>query len=163
MSKRVSWILYSKRRHVTVQQLADSGKISDYASYLNYCDRLKVQPLTAQEFSAEVTFKESPVQVEAVINAEEQSVADAAVESSLEDSGTDVVQSTSDDVRLESSVADAPVISNISDEPQTLPLVATVWLAGVSDETKPAVNMSSLLPQKQEDVRYKTKKKKNKG
>lgn len=163
MTKRVSWNLYSKRRHITVQSLEETGKITDYNSYVAYCDKFGINPITEFQFETEV--RNSKVHKTPIVSDDcaSQSVADAPVEASLEIEKEERPPQVMVDAPLTSSVPDAPVLSNISDEPQTTPLIATVWLAGVNDETRSTVNMSSLIPQKQEDVRYKTKKKKNKG
>lgn len=165
MSKRVSWDLYSKRRHITLQSLVDAGKVVSYDSYIDYCNRLEVHPVDATRFTSEVTFKISSVEENAAVvsEIETQSVADTAVEASLEVSKDEALVDAAQTATLTSSVPEISVTSNISDEPQTAPLVATVWLAGVADDAIPSSNISSLLPKKQEDVRFKTKKKKNKG
>lgn len=167
MSKRVSWNLYSKRRQITIQSLTDLGKITDYASYVAYCDKFEVQPISELAFNSEERVVKQHTQPSSDRSDAEISTAsisaDAPVESELPVEPASEAPMMPVETPLTSSVPDAPTHSNISDEPQTLPLIATVWLAGVSDDTKTSSNMSSLLPQKQEDVRYKSKKKKNKG
>lgn len=160
MSKRVSWSLYSKRRRITVQSLMASGRITGFESYVSYCDKFSVQPLTEAEFSSNIQPAPSLQQIISTISVTESTASDPPAE--VQTAEASMPRADDREIRLTSSVPDEPVTSNISDEPQQIPLVATVWLAGVSDDAQSASGVTSLIPQRQEDIRYK-KKKKNKG
>lgn len=83
----VGWNFYRSRRRINLTKLVDTGKVSDYPSFVSYCENAGVVPSTQQEFDIEF----GPLFKKAVVSTT-QPVPEAGLE-------------------------------------------ATVWLAGVEDET----------------------------
>lgn len=49
----VGWSFYRSRRRINLTKLVDSGKVSDYPSFISYCENAGVVPSTQQEFDIE--------------------------------------------------------------------------------------------------------------
>ena len=50
---RVSWSFYRSRRRIDVQRLVQTGRITDYSTFLAFCSSAGVIPASQQEFDAE--------------------------------------------------------------------------------------------------------------
>lgn len=50
---RVSWSFYRSRRRIDVQRLVQTGRITDYPTFLAFCSSAGVIPASQQEFDAE--------------------------------------------------------------------------------------------------------------
>lgn len=60
---KFDWSVYSARRNVTVAMLQQKGIVTDYKSYVSYCDSMSVKPMTESAFSAEFV-QPTPVKTE---------------------------------------------------------------------------------------------------
>ena len=47
---KFDWSVYSARRGVTLQNLHESGIITNYESYIAYCDEMSVRPMAESAF-----------------------------------------------------------------------------------------------------------------
>jgi hypothetical protein len=47
---KFDWSVYSARRGVTLQNLYESGIVTNYESYIAYCDEMSVRPMTETAF-----------------------------------------------------------------------------------------------------------------
>ena len=47
---KASWKLYSSRRKITLESLIQQGKVTDYATYTDYCVKMHVEPMPESEF-----------------------------------------------------------------------------------------------------------------
>ena len=50
---KFNWSVYSARRGVTLQNLHESGIITNYESYISYCDEMSVRPMSETAFVKE--------------------------------------------------------------------------------------------------------------
>jgi len=51
---KVSWKLYSSRRKITLESLIQSGRVSDYSTYSDYCVNLQVEPMIRPDFETQL-------------------------------------------------------------------------------------------------------------
>lgn len=115
----VSWQFYRSRRRIKLQALIDSGRVSDYATFVAYCSLIDVIPATQQEFDIEF----GPL-----LNVDSKS----ASVSLPEDQAPEV----------------AFMAAHSADSNSAAGLEATVWLAGVDDEDKKSSVTSSKKKKK---------------
>lgn len=50
---KFDWGVYSARRGVTLQNLHESGIVTNYESYIAYCDEMSVRPMSETAFANE--------------------------------------------------------------------------------------------------------------
>ena len=127
--RRVSWQLFSARRRLSIAKLYELKKITDYKSYVAYCDKFLIDPVSSADFLSQISVEHTDNSV--VVPAQ---VAVTAVEVTTEAAlETETVTEPVSNISTEAEVADEPVA------------IATVWLAGVVDDTQSSTNMSGSI------------------
>jgi hypothetical protein len=96
---KASWKLYSSRRKITLESLVQQGKVTDYATYSDYCVKMHVEPISESEFGRQAAGL----------------------------------------LRVKTTAAPAAAPTPQAPHPEEVGVEATVWLAGVQQESESPV------------------------
>jgi hypothetical protein len=70
---KIEWRVYSARRRISVKALIEQGIVTDYGSFVAYCETMSVIPMSESDFNAEASLHVRVSVAEEAANKDEKS------------------------------------------------------------------------------------------